>query len=142
MSMKISILSYLIVLSSVFFFFFNFGNSTSTNSILDKESKTLILDDSNFEQQIAKGVTLVDFWAPWCGPCRTQGPIVDQIANEIGDKAKIAKLDVDKARSTSSKYFIRSIPTIIIFKDGVVKERLVGLRSKEEIVSLLNKHIQ
>jgi thioredoxin 1 len=140
--MKISILSYLIVLSSVFFFFFNFGNSTSTNSILDKESKTLILDDSNFEQQIAKGVTLVDFWAPWCGPCRTQGPIVDQIANEIGDKAKIAKLDVDKARSTSSKYFIRSIPTIIIFKDGVVKERLVGLRSKEEIVSLLNKHIQ
>ena len=77
-----------------------------------------ILTDGNFNATIKNGVSLVDFWAAWCGPCRVQGPIVDEIADEIGGKANICKLDIDQHKKTAGKYGIQSIPTIMIFKDG------------------------
>lgn len=96
------------------------------------------LTDQDFDEQIKKGVVLVDFWAVWCGPCRTQGPIVDQIAQEIGQKAKIAKVDVDKARVTATRFNIRYIPTIIIFSDGLPVKRLEGLQQKDIILEAIN----
>lgn len=93
------------------------------------------LTDQNFEQEILqyKGVALVDFHATWCGPCQMQGPIVDDLAKEIGDKAKIVKVDVDQAPKTSEMFGIMSVPTLIIFKDGKAVETMTGLQNKESL---------
>jgi thioredoxin 1 len=98
------------------------------------------LTDDSFDREVLefKGVALVDFWAPWCGPCRMLGPVVEELANEYEGKAKICKLNTDDAPEVSTKYSIASIPTIIILKDGEVKSRLVGLQSKEELKKQLD----
>lgn len=105
--------------------------------------KLIILTDSNFELTISKGVSLVDFWAPWCAPCKIQGPIVSEVAESIGDKANICKLDVDQNRTISTKLKIRNIPTIIIFKDGEPVKQFVGVKTKavllKTILSFLDK---
>ena len=99
------------------------------------------LNDSTFEAATASGVSLVDFWAPWCGPCRMQGPIVDELASEIGDKATIAKVNVDDSPSIAAKFGIRSIPTIYIMKDGQVAEQFVGVQTKENLQKAINKQL-
>ncbi|MCK5847119.1 MAG: thioredoxin [Bacteroidales bacterium] len=109
--------------------------------VSDKKAGPVSLTDKDFEATISKGVTLVDFWATWCGPCRRQGPIIEEIASEYGDKAVIAKLDVDKNRKTAAQYHVRSIPTIIVFKDGKVVERLVGMQSKLTLVDVVNRYL-
>jgi len=98
----------------------------------------VILTDQSFEQEISKGVCLVDFWAPWCGPCQAQGPIIEELAKEI-DFAKVCKLNVDENQASASKYSVMSIPTIIIFKDGSPVETMIGLHQKEDLKSLLEK---
>jgi len=115
-------------------------NVSSSNSPTD-EKAAVKMTDENFAKNISKGVTLVDFWATWCGPCRRQGPIVEEIAGELGDKALIGKLDVDHNKKISGEYYIRTIPTIIIFKDGEVMERLVGLQTKESLVAAINRYL-
>lgn len=97
------------------------------------------LNDKNFKKEIAKGVVLVDFWAEWCQPCKIQGPIVNELANEISDRAKIAKLDVQENQQTAAQLGIRNIPTIIIFKNGEAVEKLVGLKTKKALLKALNK---
>ncbi|MCX6230161.1 MAG: thioredoxin [Bacteroidetes bacterium] len=97
-----------------------------------------ILTDQDFDKQIKKGITLVDFWAVWCGPCRRQAPVIDEIATEVGKKFKIGKLDVDNNKVTSNTYGVRNIPTLIIFKDGKEIKRLVGLQDKQAIMDELN----
>ena len=97
-------------------------------------------NDDNFEAEVMKSETpvLVDFWAEWCGPCKMQGPIVDELATEFeGKKIKIGKLDVDANQVSSQKYGIMSIPTIAIFKGGEVVETMVGLQSKEILAEKL-----
>lgn len=106
------------------------GGSTSSASVL-------ILDDSNFDDEIASGVVLVDFWAAWCGPCRIQGPIVEEVAEQIEGQAKIAKLDVDAAPSVAKRFNIRSIPTLIVFKDGEQERKFVGVTKAEALVSAI-----
>ena len=104
----------------------------------------VILSDSNFEEEVIKSdvPVLVDFWAPWCGPCKMQGPIVSELASEFeGKKVKIAKLDVDENQVSAQRYGIMSIPTLAIFKDGEVAETMVGLQSKEFLAEKLNYYV-
>lgn len=93
------------------------------------------LDSSNFESAISEGSTpvVVDFWAPWCGPCKAIAPILEELAEELGEKVKICKVNVDNNSEIAGKYSIRAIPTILIFKDGAVAETVVGLTSKDDL---------
>lgn len=97
--------------------------------------------DQNFEQEVLKSEkpVLVDFWAAWCGPCQMMGPIVDELAEEMKDKVKIGKLNVDENRETASNYGVMSIPTLIIFKDGKVVKQLVGAQNKDSLKEELEK---
>ncbi len=100
-----------------------------------------ILTDGNFNATIKNGVSLVDFWAAWCGPCRVQGPIVDEIADEMGDKAKICKLDIDQYKKIAGQLGIQSIPTILIFKDGKMVQKFVGVKPKPVLIKAINAYI-
>lgn len=99
-----------------------------------KMSDVKQLDASNFDETTTSGVTLVDFWAEWCGPCKMLGPILEEVAKEIGDDAVIAKVDVDKAQELATRYSVRSIPAIFILKDGEVNQQFVGLQDKQTLV--------
>ena len=102
--------------------------------------KVMILTDGNFEQEIKQGVTLVDFWAPWCGPCRLIAPSVDALASEFEGRAKVAKMNVDENPLVPAKFRILGIPTLLLFKDGELAETIVGLRPKDELAGLLSRH--
>ncbi len=93
------------------------------------------LDSSNFESTVTEGPVpvIVDFWAPWCGPYKAIGPILEELAIELSDSVKICKVNVDSNSEIASKYEIRAIPTILIFKDGAVAETIVGLTSKDDL---------
>ncbi|HHX58682.1 MAG TPA: thioredoxin [Candidatus Moranbacteria bacterium] len=100
----------------------------------------LEFNDSNFEAEVLKneGVTLVDFWAPWCGPCQMMGPIIDEVAKEVAERHKVGKLNVDENQATAQKYGVMSIPTLLIIKNGEVVKQLVGVQSKEALIKELN----
>jgi len=97
------------------------------------------LSDMNFAAQVKSGVTLVDFWASWCMPCKMMAPILNEVADEIGERAKVAKLNVENHRSASAKYGVRNIPTMILFKNGKEINRFVGVKTKSFLVSEINK---
>jgi len=100
-------------------------------------AKPLSLTDATFDGEIAEGVTLVDFWAPWCGPCRMIAPIIEELAEEFDGKAGIAKVNTDEEQMTAVKYGIRSIPTLIIFKDGKPVDQIIGAVPKQVFASKL-----
>lgn len=102
------------------------------------------LNDGNFEQEVIKSdlPVLVDFWAEWCAPCRMIAPIVEDISIEFKDKLKVGKLDVDNNPQVSMNYGIRSIPTLLIFKNGVAEEQIIGAVSKKVILDKLNLFIK
>jgi len=99
--------------------------------------------DLNFEQEVLKSETpvLVDFWAPWCGPCRIVSPIVEEIANEYAGKIKVVKLNTDENQNTAMTYGIRSIPTLGIFKDGKVVESVIGAVPKQHLEEKIKPHL-
>jgi len=99
------------------------------------------LTDATFDQTIHSSdvPVLVDFWAPWCGPCVMIAPILKEIADEHGDKAKICRLDVDDARDSAMEFGISAIPTLILFKDGQVQKKWVGLTSKKDLAIAINE---
>ena len=101
----------------------------------------VILTETNFELEVLQSPTpvLVDFWAEWCGPCKMIAPILDELAGEYDGKVKVGKVNIDEFQSIATKYGIRAIPTLLIFKDGEVAEQVVGMRSKRDLKANLDK---
>jgi thioredoxin 1 len=104
---------------------------------MDKKN-VIILNNESFDKVIAEGVTLVDFWAAWCAPCLMQTPILEKVLEKVGNGVKIGKLDVDENREIAMKFNISSIPTLIIFKDGVVKDQMLGVQDENTLLKKLN----
>ena len=104
---------------------------------------TLTFTDGSFDADVLKAdvPVLVDFWAEWCGPCRMMAPTVDQIASDYQGKVKVGKLDVDSNQMTASRYGIRGIPTLLLFKGGQIVEQKVGAIGKNDFVKMLDKHV-
>lgn len=100
--------------------------------------KIVELTTENFDAQTSKGTVLVDFWAPWCGPCRMVAPILEQIAEEADGKATVAKLNIDLHPSIAQRFKVQSIPTMIVFKDGKQANTLVGAHPKAHIMNLIS----
>ncbi len=105
-----------------------------------ESGKIKTLTDQNFKNQIKSGLVLVDFWAAWCMPCKLMVPVLNELAEDPDNKAMIAKLNVDEQRSTASKFGIRSIPTSILFKNGKEIDRIVGVKSADQLRRAIGKH--
>ncbi len=97
-----------------------------------------VLGKDNFNDTIENGVTLVDFWAEWCGPCRMQLPILEEVSEEIGEKATVGKINVDHELELAQRFGVQSIPTLILFKDGEIVDKMVGVQAKETLVDKIN----
>ena len=98
--------------------------------------------DESWEREVlsSKEPVLVDFWAEWCAPCRMMAPLIDELAKEFEGRATVGKLNIDENARVSNRYEIRGIPTVIVFKNGEIKEQIVGVTSKENLAALLEKH--
>jgi len=101
----------------------------------------LEIDDSSFDTEVLKAEkpVLVDFWAPWCGPCRVIGPVIEELASAFGDKIKFTKCNVDDNPGTPSNYGIKAIPTLILFKDGNIADQVTGVVAKSKLEDMINK---
>jgi len=106
------------------------------------KTQEIVLTDANFDTEAGKGVVLIDFWAPWCGPCLMQGPIIEKVAAAMAGQVKVGKCNVDEAPKISERFEIRSIPTLIILKDNQEVERFVGVQREADLISTLKKHIK
>ncbi len=105
-------------------------------------ANTITVSDTNFKDTVSSDrPVLVDFWAEWCGPCRMVEPVLEELAKEYSDKITIAKLNVDENPQTAANYDVMSIPTLILFKDGVEQKRIVGARPKHQLVAELSQYL-
>ena len=113
-------------------------NKATTSGVT---AEVLEVSDQTFASEVEAhaGVTMVDLWAPWCGPCRVLGPIVDQLARDFAGQVKVMKLDIDQNPETAERYNVRSIPTLLFFRAGKLVESVVGLRAKTELAARLTK---
>lgn len=100
------------------------------------------VSDQSFSEEVEQtGSVLVDFWAPWCGPCKMVSPVLEEIDGEIGDQLKIAKVNVDDNPDTAGRFEVMSIPTLMLVKDGEVVDKIVGFQPKEQLMETINKHL-
>ena len=102
---------------------------------------TVVINKDNFEETTASGITLIDFWAEWCGPCQQMLPILDQFSTAMGDKMTVAKVNVDENPDLAGKFRVMSIPTIIILKDGEMVDQMVGVQSAEKLSEVCAKYL-
>ncbi len=117
----------------------NSGNDPIENEEAAAGELVANLNVDNFSASIAEGVTLVDFWAPWSGPCGIQGPILDEVAESVRGRAKIAKVNVDDAGSIAGQFGVQSIPTLVLFKAGNEVRRFIGVQSQETLIEAIDK---
>lgn len=101
---------------------------------------TVKVTDQTFKEETSEGLVLVDFWAPWCGPCKMIGPVLEELSDEMADKVKITKLNVDDNQETAGKYGVMSIPTLLLFKDGEIVDQVVGFQPKEALEARINQY--
>ncbi|WCK53713.1 thioredoxin [Aneurinibacillus sp. Ricciae_BoGa-3] len=100
------------------------------------------VNDNTFQSEVeGTGTVLVDFWAPWCGPCKMIAPVLEEISGELGDKLKIAKVNVDENPASAQRFAVMSIPTLMIFKDGEAVDKVIGFQPKENLMNTINKHL-
>ena len=99
------------------------------------------LTDQNFSSETGSGLVLVDFWAPWCGPCKMIAPVLEELDLDMGDKVKITKLDVDDNPQTAANFGVMSIPTLLVMKNGEVVDKVVGFQPKDALAGVLEKHV-
>jgi len=103
--------------------------------------KYIELTNENFDETVNEGIALVDFWAPWCGPCRMLAPVIEQLAEDFDGKAKICKVNSDEQTDLAAKYGVRSLPTMLFMKDGEVVDQLIGASPKQAIADKINSLI-
>jgi thioredoxin 1 len=108
-------------------------------AIFGTKQKVMNLNAESFAQALKEKVVLVDFWADWCSPCKMQSPILEQVANEAGERAVIAKVNVDKFQSIASKYGVRSIPTLLLFRNGNLIKQFVGVQQKQTLLNAIDR---
>ncbi len=108
------------------------------------QTETLKVTDSTFEQEVlnANEPVLVDFWADWCGPCHTISPVIEELGGEYQGRLRVAKVNVDENPEAPARFGIRSIPTLMLFKDGELKEKVVGVQPKSQLNGLINRYVQ
>ena len=119
-------------------FFLNYYKMKKT-PVVEDNGKIKKLSDQNFEHQIKSGVMLVDFWATWCMPCKMMAPVLNNLSEELTGNASVGKLDVDQNRAASAKYGVRSIPTLVLFKNGKEVNRFVGVKTKDFLLKEIQK---
>lgn len=129
MSITLSILGVLLFIVAFYFI------KTSKVPVVADSEKVKLLNDQNFKHQIKDGITLVDFWASWCMPCKMMVPILNDVSEELPANASVGKLNVEESQAIASQYNVRSIPTLILFKNGVEINRFVGVKPKDFLVS-------
>jgi len=132
------IIAFLLFAGFITYMYFTYKKIKNTP---EEETHSAIqqLSDANFQAQIKNGITLVDFWAAWCMPCKMMAPVLNETAEDLGNTAKIGKLDVDSNRESSAKYGVRSIPTLILFKNGKEVNRFVGVKTKDFLLNEISK---
>ena len=106
---------------------------------MSESGNILELNELNFDGAVAEGLTLVDFWAPWCAPCRMQAPVLDELAAELGGRARLAKVNVDEAPHLAARFRVQGIPLLVLLKDGQEVARFVGLQSKSALLAALTR---
>jgi len=116
---------------------FNYRKMKNTPEVKSSD-KIRTLNNKNFKAQIKSGVVLVDFWAPWCGPCKMVAPVLNEVAEEMGDKVTIGKVNVDHNQQIAGKYKVRNIPTLVLFRDGQEINRFVGVKTKKFLIKELS----
>ena len=119
-------------------FFLNYYKMKKT-PVVEDNGKIKKLSDQNFEHQIKSGIMLVDFWATWCMPCKMMAPVLNNLSEELTGNASVGKLDVDQNRAASAKYGVRSIPTLVLFKNGKEVNRFVGVKTKDFLLKEIQK---